>query len=253
MNKYRVLLIIIALFLIGDIGYFAYHNLEKTKNTAPVKEAVVKVAPITISAPVQSTSNSVAAPAPTSLPNSINLSVPFTVQAPFAVWDNLHENTCEEASLIMVEHMLNNTQISSPDQADQEMIAMVNWETANGYGQSITLEQLNQVAKDYSGISNGQVVTITSNDQIKQEIAAGHPVIVGMAGRLLPNPYYSNGGPNYHMLVVIGYDQTGFITNDPGTRQGKDFHYDYQPFYTAIHNWDPNNILNGQKAYLVFK
>jgi len=87
---------------------------------------------------------------------------------------------------------------------------------------------------------------------IKKEIAAGHPVIVPAAGKVLPNPNFTNGGPNYHMLLIIGYDQTDFITNDPGTRNGKNFRYTYDGLINAIHDWNPNNILDGRKAVLVF-
>jgi uncharacterized protein YvpB len=87
---------------------------------------------------------------------------------------------------------------------------------------------------------------------IKDELANGRPVIVGAAGKILPNPNFRNGGPNYHMLVVIGYDKNGFITNDPGTRKGQDFRYSFSDLFNAIHNWESNNILNGLKEYLVF-
>ena len=68
-----------------------------------------------------------------------------------------------------------------------------------------------------------------------------------------PNPNFKDGGPNYHMLVVTGYDATGFVTNDPGTRLGQNFHYDYAGFDYAIHDWDATNIQNGGRDMLVFK
>lgn len=192
-------------------------------------------------------------PSSTPLPTSLVLDVPYTMQAPYNIWDYLHENACEEASLIMVVHFLQKTPLASQSQADNEIKALVAFETAHGYGPSITLAQLNQIAKDYYGIYNGEVIPISSTDQLEVELAAGHPLILGMAGKLLPNPYFSNGGPNYHMLVAKGYDATGIITNDPGTWHGDGFHYDFGAFYTAIHDWNPTNILNGEKAYLVFR
>ncbi|MEI6478133.1 MAG: C39 family peptidase [bacterium] len=199
------------------------------------------------------TATPAATPSSSPLPASTLITVPYTLQAPFNVWDALHEDACEETSLIMVKHFLDGTPISSPTQADTEITALVHWEEAHGYGLSITLDQLNQIAKDDYGMNNGKVLSIDSIDQVKQELAAGHPVILGMAGKLLPNPYFSAGGPNYHMLVATGYDATGIITNEPGTWRGLHYHYDYQPFYNAIHDWDPDNIQDGQKAYLVFK
>jgi hypothetical protein len=101
-------------------------------------------------------------------------------------------------------------------------------------------------------MTTGRVVHDVTINSIKTEIAAGRPVIIPAAGKVLPNPNFKDGGPNYHMLVVKGYDANGFITNDPGTRLGENFRYTYDALINAIHDWDPTNILNGQKAFLVF-
>jgi len=193
-----------------------------------------------------------ASPVPTALPATVSLTVPYTMQAPYNVWDPLHEDACEETSLIMVKHFLDGTTIATQAQADQEIRDMIAWEGTHGYGPSITLAQLNQIAADYYGLHDGKVVTISSVDDLKAVVAAGHPAILGMAGKLLPNPYFSNGGPNYHMLVAKGYDATGFIANEPGTFHGDGFHYNYDVFYNAIHDWNAQDILQGQKAYLAF-
>ncbi|MEK7598823.1 MAG: C39 family peptidase [Patescibacteria group bacterium] len=186
------------------------------------------------------------------LPESILIKVPFLVQAPFAVWDPLHEDACEEASLIMVKHFLDKEESISSMAGDVEIRKLVRYEEQNGYGLSITMEQLAQIAKDYYKMENPRVEKNITVQDIKKELASGRPVIVPAAGKILPNPYFRGGGPVYHMLVVIGYDKNGFITNDPGTRKGEDFHYSFNDLYNAIHDWDKNNILNGQKTYLVF-
>ena len=38
------------------------------------------------------------------LPSKVSIEVPFTSQAPFANWDEYHEEACEEASIIMVKY-----------------------------------------------------------------------------------------------------------------------------------------------------
>jgi uncharacterized protein YvpB len=198
-------------------------------------------------APVNST------PVAKTIPSSASIQVPFTTQAPFAVWDALHEDACEEASLLMIKHFEEKTNFASKDSAESEIQSMIEYENKAGFGLSITLKQLNTVAADYLGLKNGVVKTdITIND-IKSEISDGRPVIVGAAGKLLNNPNFKNGGPNYHMLVIKGYDSKGFITNDPGTRLGENYLYDFATLYNAIHDFDEDNIVNGQKAYLVFK
>ena len=187
------------------------------------------------------------------LPGEAALTVTYTMQAPFNKWDALHEDACEEASLVMVKHFLDGTVLASPEQADKEITDLVNFEVKNDYGPSITLQELKEVANLYFGLKNGTVKQVTSVNDIKKLVTSGHPVILGMAGKLLPNPYFSNGGPNYHMLIVKGYDASGFITNEPGTWHGDGFHYSYQTFYNAIHDWNPSNILTRSKEGLVFE
>jgi hypothetical protein len=166
----------------------------------------------------------------------------------------------------MVRHFYGQTTWPSLKEADQEIIDLVNWAAGNlGHEKSITLRQLADLAKAYyaspqslaaqpalSRMGRGEVKPVRSVDDIKYELAAGRPVIVGAAGKLLPNPHFSNGGPVYHMLVITGYDEAGFITNDPGIRQGENFRYTFDALYAAIHDWNPQNIRDGAKNMLVF-
>lgn len=193
------------------------------------------------------------APIAKTVPSSASIQVPFTTQAPFSVWDALHEDACEEASLLMIKHFEEKTNFVSKDDAEAEIKSMIEYEESHNFGLSITLKQLNTIASDYLNLKGGVVNTSITIDDIKLELSSGRPVIVGAAGKLLKNPNFKNGGPNYHMLVIKGYDSKGFITNDPGTRLGENYRYDFATLYNAIHDFDEGNIVNGQKAYLVFK
>ncbi len=228
--------------------YYAKQNTTNYYNSAkpPATSSDTTEQPSGQSAPQPETNT----PAP--LPDKAYLKVPFLVQAPFAVWDDLHQEACEEASLIMVKHYIKGTTITSSDSGDKEIINLVNYVENHGYKIDVTVAELNQIAKSYYGLKTGRVKTNATVDDIKREITAGKPVIIPAAGKLLPNPNFRAGGPLYHMLVVKGYDENGFITNDPGTRKGEDFHYKFDDLYNALHDWNPQNILEGQKAYLVF-
>lgn len=184
------------------------------------------------------------------IPESGIIKVPFTSQAPLANWDATHEDACEEASLIMVWHFLQNNPFASKQAADQEILALANYEGKAGYGPSISASNLLVIAKDYYKLK-GSVVKNATAETIKKEIAKGNPVIVPAAGKVLPNPNFRNGGPNYHMLVVTGYDKTQFITNDPGTRLGENFRYYFSDLTNAMHDWNADNILLGEKNILV--
>jgi uncharacterized protein YvpB len=174
---------------------------------------------------------------PEELPSEINLDVPFTSQAPFGDWGMPYQEACEEASIIMVKHYLSKEPFDA-DHVSAEIIEMVEWETKNGYGVDINATQTMEVGSHFYGIKGkvfyDEEVTI---DNIKRLLAAGHPVVIPAAGRILANPNYQGLGPAYHMLVIKGYDETHFITNDPGTRLGADYKYSYETIDNAIHDW----------------
>lgn len=149
----------------------------------------------------------------------------------------------------MVYHYIKNTPIKDPN---SELNNILDFEASHGFGFDVTTTELSAIAKSLFGLNTGVVKKNISIDDIKKELADGKPVIVPAAGKMLPNPNFRNGGPNYHMLVIKGYDSNGFITNDPGTRLGKDFRYSFNDLYNAIHDYASPNILNGEKNYLVF-
>ena len=69
---------------------------------------------------------------------------------------------------------------------------------------------------------------------IKAQVASGFPVIAPTYGRWLNNPFYKQPGPEYHMVTVIGYTEDRIITNDVGTKRGKDFSYPSDVFKKSM-------------------
>ncbi len=67
----------------------------------------------------------------------------------------------------------------------------------------------------------------------------------------LGNPNFSGEGPLYHALVLKGYTETTFVTNDPGTRLGADYQYDFDTIMTAMHDWNGGGVENGAKVVVV--
>lgn len=251
---------IVLIALLFALAAFIYFIVAQKDNTGEHKSITESVGP----APVQNTIqnkpevNQAVPPAATSqeekavIPNQYSLAIPFASQAPFGVWDPLHEDACEEASLLMVQYYRKKVNTIAPSEADNEIRKLVSFEDSVNLGPSITISELNLVAKQYYNLETGRVVLNPTPQNIREEIAAGKPVIIPAAGKLLGNPNFRNGGPIYHMLVVKGYDKNGFITNDPGTRNGLNYYYKTETLTNAIHDWNPDNITNGQKAYLVF-
>src|SRR6056297_1483501 len=64
---------------------------------------------------------------------SFQLSVPFTSQAPYKEWDHLHNEACEEASLVMAKYWLNSQDLDKT-KADKEIKESVAWQKENWGG-----------------------------------------------------------------------------------------------------------------------
>lgn len=188
-----------------------------------------------------------------SLPAEINLAVPFTSQAPHANWNLPYQEACEEASLLMVARYKKGEPIRSPEDADAEIKKIIAFEEKLfGYYEDTTAEEVVRLAKELYGFMRSRAVYDFSVEQLKSELAAGNPVILPAAGRLLPNPNFRSPGPLYHMLVVRGYTKDGtFITNDPGTRKGKEFLYRPGDLLNAVHDWNGGDVVNGRKVMII--
>jgi VanZ family protein len=189
------------------------------------------------------------------IPKNIFIKVPFTTQAPLVNWDALHEEACEEASLIMIKYYLDKKPLSK-NIAEKEIQALVAYENKN-YGdfKDTTAIETMKLAEDYYEIENLKVIYDFKAEDIKRYLAEGRPIIVPVAGRDLGNPNFTPPGPLYHNLVLVGYDGDMIITNDPGTRKGEGYKYNVEVLYGAIHDFPgrPEDIRKGQKAMIVLE
>ncbi|MBI4992972.1 MAG: C39 family peptidase [Candidatus Magasanikbacteria bacterium] len=167
------------------------------------------------------------------LPNSVlaikNLPVPFTSQAPYGNWNQPWQDTCEETAILMVDNFYNNKKLSDKSVAKQEILRILNIKN-NGYGKSLD-ENAEQMATLINDFLNWEATIIENPtiEQIKTQIDVGQPVIIPAYGKALKNSRFRNGGPEFHTVVISGYDddKKQFITQEPGTRYGLDFRYNY--------------------------
>jgi len=200
------------------------------------------------------TEEAIVAEADDDFPAEFNLAVPFTSQAPFSNWDEVHEETCEEASVYMV-HMYYEGEPEGqidPSAAEAELMRIVDFENALfGFYKDTTAEQTAIFTEQLYGYERVDVLQDPTAEEIKAHVAAGRPVIIPAAGRLLGNPYFSGIGPIYHMVVVRGYTDETFITNDPGTRRGEEYVYDIDTLMFAMHDWNGGDVTNGAKVAIV--
>ncbi len=184
-----------------------------------------------------------------------NLAIPWTTQAPFANWDETHEDTCEEASVYMAYLYFEGYPegLVDPTTADEALLEMVREQNEYfGFFKDTTAAQTADFVKQFYNLDYDLIYNPSVED-MKEAIVQGYPVVAPMAGQILANPYFTPPGPDYHMLIVKGFTSEGFITNDPGTRHGENWLYKYDHFMDSIHDYNAGNVETGQKVIIVFK
>ena len=187
------------------------------------------------------------------IPKSINLPVPFTSQAPEKNWDQPWQDACEEAAVLMLDAYYKGYDLS-PLFVRDEILKMVSWEEELGWENSISIKKVKKLTEEFqvSGFKF-QIIENPTIKQIKESVAKGHPVLAVAYGKDLPNPYFRNGGPEYHALIIRGYTEDSFITNDPGTQFGENFVYKYEELMNAVRDWNDGDVENGQRVVMVLK
>lgn len=172
------------------------------------------------------------------MPKKILIEVPFTVQAPYANWnDPRQKHGCEEAVSLMALRWAEGKKLTSKE-ALREIIAISDFEKKK-YGEfqdASSEDTLEWIIKDYFGYKNAFLRYDITVEDIKKELAEGNVVIVPVDGRTLKNPFYTQSGPERHKILIKGYDDTTqeFITNDPGTRRGEGYRYGYSVLERAL-------------------
>ena len=213
---------------------------EPTKSPTPGQ--------IYISPSVVPTKTPVATPKPTPTPTptpqitqNILLNVPFTSQAPDGQWsDPIFQNACEEASILIAMRWVNDQPLSKSEVIN-EITAISNFEERQ-YGYlpyDLSAADTVKLIKDYYDYQNVAVKYNITAEDIKKELARGNLVMAPINGQKLHNPFYTQPGPERHMLVIIGYDAatSEFITNDVGTRHGTRYHYQENIFEQALQDY----------------
>ncbi len=234
MSKQRVLLYILIAVVLAGAGYTVIQKRYGTVAVNPPKK--IQHTPT----PTKSSATPTNDPDDKPLPLSKLLNVPFTSQAPTANWDALHNEACEEASAIMANAYFSGmTDITlKPEFVESELAKLTEWEKETfGYYLDIDSRETAKLLETVYGLKTRLITDYTETD-LKREIANGHLVLLAANGRLLGNPNFRPPGPIYHMLVVRGYTQSEIITNDPGTRKGLNYSYDFETLYNAAGEWD---------------
>ncbi|HBW74114.1 MAG: Thrombospondin type 3 repeat superfamily protein [Candidatus Magasanikbacteria bacterium GW2011_GWC2_45_8] len=176
------------------------------------------------------------------------LEVPFSIQIPNGKWVQPFKDACEETSLLMVDAFYRHSGFKDKKDTIKKILSLVDLEDrVFGFSKDTNTEVMVKIINDFFPFE-ARVVDKPTISMIKGEIDAMRLVLVPANGRLLPNPYFRNPGPLYHVVVIVGYDDARkeFITNDPATRHGKNFRYAMDVLMRANMDWVPD--LEGERS-----
>lgn len=165
----------------------------------------------------------------------------FTVQAPSNNWSvKLFQDACEETSMLMASEWSQGNKTLSVEDVMRKISLMAKYEEVT-FKSSVDLSIADTalMLRDYWNMNNVSLIRNASKEAIIDVLYDNAIVIAPTNGKALRNPFFTAGGPDEHMLVIIGYDpQTKeFITNDPGTSRGEKYRYKEDVLYDAIRDY----------------
>ncbi len=249
------LALVFGLALGGGIGVLGRHHLNQLDVGAPLP-GVTDVQPLPIAA---ASSFDPATPSPTPLPERLLLQVPYTTQAPLGNWAQ-HQESCEEATLSMLAAywQRDTAVVIDPHSADATIAALVSWQVQRwGSEDDLTDTRLGELAKQYYGY--GYRIVPNDPQAVREQIAAGRPLIAGVRTHGLGNPNYPGYSNHYeqqgwsvpHFVLVIGYDSDGVWLNDPGITKGRGYHITWAQLTHAIDDLNQNHPALSQGQVLL--
>lgn len=193
----------------------------------------------------------------TGLPDQHLISTLFVPQAPEHNWDQPWQDACEEAALLTVDYYYKN---SKPplETIIADLKSLFKYETDQGWTHDIHTSQMSQIATEVFNLKP-QLINNPTIEDLKKYIAQNIPVIIPASGKTLfkENHYFKSGGPWYHAVVLLGYDDNKkqFIVHDVGTQFGAYHRYSYDVLMDSIHDFPADEIKehinNGDKNVLV--
>ncbi len=225
------------------IGWGSYQEFLSPENdlSSGTPSSVPKTNPPKVSLTPTSAPTSTSSPTPTPKTFILN-AVPFVAQAPFGNWDDpRQQDGCEEASIVMAYAWTQEVSALSKQEGLDRILAISQFsEEQLGMYHDTSTEDTVKLFTDYYAQNSATLYKDVSIKNIIDLLRGGNIIIAPTNGRLLENPNFTAPGPEYHMLVIIGFDdkKKEFITNDPGTRQGASYRYSYDRLFGAIADYE---------------
>ncbi len=166
---------------------------------------------------------------------------PFASQAPYGQWsDARFQDACEETSSLIVYSWVHNLPLT-PQIANDTIIKLAQYQTDNynSFVDTSVEDTVTRILQGYFQLSNIEIITPKDVSDLIRILQTNKLIIAPMNGQLLDNPNFTAPGPNRHMLVINGYDANTqqFITQDPGTRNGRNFRYTSSNLWQSIRDY----------------
>lgn len=249
--KYSLITILVlglGLFIVvKEESYFSSVNETVKKDLAAIADGAVTGGNQGASQNNKTSSSSSSGGTIKTADQSVLYNVPFTSQAPTGNWKDIRQQDgCEEASSLMAVKWARGENLDSSK--TESVILDISAYEQNHYGSFQDTSAKDTLVRIINGYFNFKKAVLKENintGDIKKELYKGSIVIIPANGQQLGNPNYTAPGPDRHMLVVVGYDaKTGeFITNDPGTRKGKNYRYAESVMEGALRDYPTGNHL----------
>ncbi len=253
MSKNKLVSIVIIFTILISFGFLIFKFYPKNKVQNKINQISQKVEEVKETIIPQPTKI-----LPSGLPNKHQIKTVFVPQSPEKNWDQPWQDACEEAALLTVDYYYKNITFADPQTIKNDLLKIFDFETQQAFTHDINLEQMSLVAQKYLGYSTKIIANPTVED-LKKYLSQDIPIIVPANGKTLyqENKHFKEGGPYYHNLVILGYDDSinKFTVHDVGTQFGAYFKYSYSLLMQSIHDFPASkqkeDINQGDKKVLI--
>lgn len=215
---------------LGYVGYMAQGESKSQNQVKTILPETNKAEQPPLNKITEAEPDAKTEPAPVQFDSLVKQNVAFVSQAPTGNWkDPRQQDACEEASAWMAVAWARGEKLESGVKAEKKIVEIADWQKKN-YGEfhdTSIKDTADRILSEFFKFDDYEIINDVTIEQLKSKLHENKIVIIAADGKKLSNPNFLNGGPDRHMLLLIGYDPLTdeFIANDPGTRLGAGYRY----------------------------
>ncbi len=177
----------------------------------------------------------------------------FYSQAPFGNRNEPYQNACEEASVLLAYYYATR-QTPTKKQYNKDLLNLLAREQNNiGHHKKTTLDQFLYLTHEYLKFPNAYILENADLDEIKREISKWNIIVASFRWDEIYNFHYSANGPDYHVILLKGYDENNFITHDVGTVRWDNRKYPFEMIMDALAYGNKNDLKHPGNKVIIFQ